>query len=444
MNIETFNFPMVSLEWFLERLEEQYKCELEDFQFDANGAPIVDSRNGLRKHREPAPMLALGKAGIGKTEGVRGIAKKMDAYVKSKPDIFGAGQGVGFKEIRLVNYEATDIIGIPYKNEYNMTDHATNVLLPRPKSMGGEDYEYGIILVDEFTSAEDNIQVPILQLMDSSRSVGNYHLPDGWKIIVAGNGPDDGGTFRSLPGTVISRAACFYVTTDKSSWLSWAKDNGIHSTIRAYVKANPSSLHEYAESSDESYDRAFACPRSWTRLSTSLYDWDKIYRGSDGKPDWSTNSNKVSDVFLTNWVSSYIGAKTGRDFTVFIRNTANVIPAEDILSGKAKPFNADFAADSAACYLTITKLSDALRAECNDNISLMSFEISAESKKRLANALRWITEGTAGREQKTFAVQDVCAAVPAISASLLPDAEFNKMVPKLNEISELNARVNNL
>ena len=44
-------------------------------------------------------------------------------------------------------------------------------------------------MFDEITNANAEVQAACWQLMDSSRSVGDYKLPDGWLIVAADNLP---------------------------------------------------------------------------------------------------------------------------------------------------------------------------------------------------------------------------------------------------------------
>ena len=102
------------------------------------------------------PMLFLGKSGIGKTESVMGLAKKM---------------GIGFKEFRLITTNEVDLMGTPdIDREEDGSKWSTfnpSRLLPDVK----RDGECGILLFDEITSATANVRTAAMQLMDKSRSI---------------------------------------------------------------------------------------------------------------------------------------------------------------------------------------------------------------------------------------------------------------------------------
>ena len=327
---ETFDFPIITMGDFDKLVTHLMQRDIR--AIESYEAKVKAGETPTESKRIPPPILVLGKAGIGKTEIIRGVAQKL---------------GIGFREMRLVNYTEIDLVGIPFENENHMTEHAANDLFPWEE----RDGKYGILLIDEFTSATRQVQVPILQLTDVSRSVGHYKLPDGWKVIIAGNGPDDGGTFNNLPGTVISRASCFYAISQQNAWLSWAYEKGIHPVIRAYIKYRPSDLHAYK--SDEDYDRAFPCPRSWCNLSTVLTDYDQSLReGGVYDPD-----------MLSCLVAAYVGRPTAERFIAFEAFRKDILKPEEILKNTdaAKKCHLHDMKKEEVRWLTVTSLATKVR-----------------------------------------------------------------------------------
>ena len=442
-----FNFPTVDIGVFLKRVQEEFEDDIkaqEEFEATYDKACEGKSPNErkalkatieaqLGKKRIPYPMLMLGKAGIGKTQGMSDLCKR---------------RGWGFKEMRLVNFTETDLIGIPYKDEHGMTQYATNALFP---SVERGDPKYGIILVDEFTSAPSNIQVPILQLTDSSRSIGNYHLPDGWKIVLAGNGPGDGGTFRSLPGTVISRASCYYVVTSTEAWLNYAMTNGIHRSIRAYIGSMHndysdramSTLHGYVEDEETGYEKAFPCPRTWEKLSRFLFDLDKRY------PNWQLPEvqERIGGGYVRFLVASCIGTTAADAFLSFIAYEKDIVKAEVICKSATPAERAKLLKlsnlDAGAKYLTICTLADYLHAMSNGKIDIITGTIDKGYLQMYANALNWIFEGVANptNEEAMFAVTDINQRNSHISSSLLTSPLFKELCPTYIELHKHTAQL---
>lgn len=396
-NVETFEFPRVSIGFFLQALE-------------------AEMRKDMERKRIPKPMLAIGLAGIGKTEGIKSIANKL---------------GIGMLEMRLVNYSETDLIGIPFLNEDQRTEHATNVLFPNEQ----RDGKYGILLIDEFTSAARNIQVPILQLTDSSRSVGQYKLPDGWKIVIAGNGPNDGGTFTNLPGTVISRAGCFYVEPSVESWLDWAGKNRIHHAIRAFIRMNGDKyLHDYTEDEATGYDRAFASPRSWANLSEVLYDFDEAHTGWTARRETYealTDHHKIL-------VASRIGNSTADRFESFVAFETQLIDPMKILGANDDASRAKLPKLSSMApelqYLTITSLSDNLARVANGKpVAVVGTEVTIKPAyiQALANAINWIYSGVTNPtgEMATFATAELTSDITGFAHKVFSSEMFRNLCP---------------
>lgn len=415
-NIETFDFPQVEVGFFLSRLEESMRTSMAKMEAEKEAySKLTPEQQKVYQWQEiPRPMLAIGKAGIGKTEGVRGVAREL---------------GIGMKEMRLVNYTETDLIGIPYLKD-GRTLHGTNDLFPVEE----RDGEYGFLLVDEFTSASRNIQVPILQLTDSSRAIGNYKLPKGWKIIIAGNGPNDGGTFVNLPGTVISRSSCYYVQASSDSWLSWAAKNNIHPAIRAFIKSNPNEIHGYNEDYDTGYDRAFPCPRAWTNLSTELYDID------NRTPDWakSEDSFAANSYTVSVLVSSYIGTVASDKFMNFLRYESKLIEPNLIIMGKPNlPKLASMEAPVA--YFQLSILNDALSnifKNPNTDI-LLQRKVDDRLLKAVANCFNWVLDSCSPEsERAVYATTEFMDASAGIAPLIIQSPQFNALCPKFSKLGQ--------
>lgn len=436
---DIFNFPTVDIKVFLQRVKLEFEDDIREQQTYETAieaakteAEKVAVRAKLGKKRIPYPMLMLGKAGIGKTQGMAELC---------------AEQGWGFKEMRLVNFTETDLIGIPFKDENNMTQYAANALFP---SIERGDPKYGIILVDEFTSAPSNIQVPILQLTDSSRSIGNYHLPDGWKIVLAGNGPGDGGTFRSLPGTVISRASCYYVVTSTEAWLEYATSHGIHRSIRAYIGSKRTSLsgettlHGYKEDEDTGYEKAFPCPRTWEKLSRFLYDLDKRF------PGWQSpevQRDTIKSNYVEFLVASCIGSSAALEFLNFVSYEKDIVPAEAICKANDATARAKLprleSLETGAKYLTICTLSDYLGSISQGNIDIITGVVDKKLIQIYSNAFNWVFEGVSNptNEEAIFAITDICTGNSNFSTSIVQHPSFLELCPSYLKIQAKTARM---
>jgi hypothetical protein len=332
--------------------------------FDTQNMPIID----IRKWRaiietdmisgNYKPVLGMGPGGVGKSESVRDMCEDM---------------GIGYVEMRLANYTPLDIMGLPSEKN-GRTVFNPNDKLPYTKAMGGDQPEVGILMLDEISSCEHDVQVVALQLLDSSRSVGQYKLPDKWKVVACGNGPDDGGVYRGLPSNLINRCAAYRIEPVFQIWKEYlmSKSNkhgksSAHPVVTAFLEAHPNFL---CSLNPNTVDRPFSSPRSWTRLAEQLNDaWDakeaweagrkeriaearrsgdedRIRRAEDEKyvidrlfASMDQAEGKLNTQYVTTIASAVIGEDVGVKFSVFYKFEAELktFAIDDIEKWKVKP-----------------------------------------------------------------------------------------------------------
>ena len=125
------------------------------------------------------PIFGLGKGGIGKTESIADLTKRL---------------GIGYIDIRLLMYSEVDLKGIPYPNDsHTATIWLQNDILPREDRDGAK----GILVLDEITSVARSVRTAAYQLLNERR-LGEYVMPEGWMIVCLGNGEEDGGDLADV------------------------------------------------------------------------------------------------------------------------------------------------------------------------------------------------------------------------------------------------------
>lgn len=195
------------------------------------------------------PIFGLGKGGIGKTESIETLARRMN---------------IGYIDIRLLLYAETDLKGIPYPDQsHTTTIWLQNNILPR----ADRDGNIGILVLDEITSVQRSVRTAAYQLLNERR-LGEYKLPPNWLIVCLGNGEDDGGDFQGMEANFINRCSVFNVIPDVDTWKAWALQNNVNYLVTAYVSWRPSDLHTF--NPDSETDVIFASPRSWKAVSDIL------------------------------------------------------------------------------------------------------------------------------------------------------------------------------
>lgn len=314
-SIDKLNLPELSLGNFTKLVALAFQARMRKYDDKGNVRPEYDNS---KEHTMERPMLAIGKPGIGKTEIMRSLLQTRFGLPKE-----------AVVELRLGSMQESDITGMPAVketgrvNEYGekelVTKFAELEVLPKAHKNG----PYGILVLDELTTCNAAVRSVALQLLDSSRSVGQYKLPNGWMIVALGNGPDDGADYEEIKTTIISRCAGYYVTADWRLWDNWAVSHGIHSAVIGFLRKEQGRDLYNAEGRQE-YDAQVANPRTWEITS------DFLFVAEAG----STNGI-IPDDLVDAVCCSGIGVSVGLRFANFYRFKQSLVPLDEIESGAA-------------------------------------------------------------------------------------------------------------
>jgi MoxR-like ATPase len=183
-------------------------------------------------YRARRPVLLEGPTGIGKSELVGQVARKL---------------GIAHTVLDLSLLEPPDLVGLPVIED-GRTRYALPHFLPREGA--------GILMLEELNRAERYIQQPALQLL-TARTLHEYALPEGWACFAAIN--PESGDYQVTPLDTALRARFLQVPVrpDRAAWLAWAGAHGVHPAVVELVRA---------------HERIFdgVPPRSWTYAAAVL------------------------------------------------------------------------------------------------------------------------------------------------------------------------------
>lgn len=341
------------------------------------------------------PVVGIGKSGVGKTMSIYELTQKL---------------GIGFCELRLVTLLETDLLGIPDINEHGRTTWASNDLLPLVE----RDGEEGILVLDEITSATSTIRAACYQLMDSKRALGNYKLPDKWKVVALGNGPDDGGVYSGMEAAFLNRSLSYRIEPELGSWKKWAIAKGVNPSVVAFLTFQPEYLHKFDP--DEMVS-VFPSPRSWTALSEKL-----------NRRERRTGVGKLHIGDVETWAAGYVGEESAPLFGAFYAYNKQVINTEDIMSGKASSDVRNM--ETEVMHLVIQGLIKEIAEELRKGKKGGYANYEESTVKRVANAFKW-TIGIS-KYKADYAImifQDVAASVPEL-VEMATDDRFDKYCPE--------------
>jgi DNA polymerase III delta prime subunit len=196
-----------------------------------------------------ASWMLHGRPGVGKTEVVQTLARKIGA------ELF---------DLRLTTIEPQDLRGLPY------FDHArAKTVWYRPEDLPDTDAP-AILFLDELTAAAPALQPTVYGLLQERR-VGRHQLPANVLVVAAGNRVEDGAIAYDMGTALSDRLIHMIVHASPEDWLkNYSIPAGIHPAVAAMIRTRPDLL----ETTEDALRRGqmIACtPRSWTRVSQIMH-----------------------------------------------------------------------------------------------------------------------------------------------------------------------------
>lgn len=310
---------------------------------------------GLTLEEIRRPLLVIGKPGIGKTCGVLSSIREMNKKLPKD-------RKLGFKKILLGQTVVGSLSGIPVSKPDGTVVRIQLPDLPNPQ----RDGEYGVLFLDEITTADEMQIQPALGLADDSRSLGEYSLPEHWIVIGAGNGPDCT-NFVRLDDMTLTRFSAYDINYNyHKDFRPYAHATGINEDIIAFLNFKP-DLCVRPESTDmDSAGKMFPCPRTWERLSIELK-----MRKVQGKP--------VDPDQIANFAGRIVGIKAGREFGAFMQYRKTLAyDIDKILAGTEKDPEVGMPAETYHIIIQslIKKITDKVKTyDSIDDVPLSVYEM---------------------------------------------------------------------
>ena len=187
------------------------------------------------------PVFIWGAPGIGKSAIVEQFA-----------------EAVGLPCVSLLGSQLApeDIIGVPQIME------GRSVFCP-PRMIAQE--EPYCLFLDELNACSKEVQKDFYSLI-MERRIGEYHLPEGYIVVGAGNRAQDNAITRPMSSALLNRMFHVELVADHRLWLEWAGDHNIHPWVYEYIAARPDQLWSQPPKTEE----PFSTPRSWHMLSDAI------------------------------------------------------------------------------------------------------------------------------------------------------------------------------
>lgn len=245
--------------------------------------------------RRRATML-WGTRGVGKSSIVRQVA---------------AHFAVPLVDLRLTTIEPVDIRGAIYADD----TLAKTVWFP-PEFLPSPEEPQGVLFLDELTAADQRLQISAYSLI-LDRKVGNYHLPDGWQVVAAGNASFHGAVSHDMGTALADRMFHFNVQTVIEAFLAHALANDFAPEVMAYLKVRPDKLDD-TQAQLAADHLVGASPRGWEDISNVL-------------------KSGMSDTAKRMFVQGRIGAANAAEFFGVLREIAAGADVVRLLAAKPGP-----------------------------------------------------------------------------------------------------------
>lgn len=369
---------------------------------------------GLTLEQVRKPMLVIGLPGIGKTAGIMSIIKNLN-----ETKLKGTGRELGFKKILLGQTVVGSMSGIPVVMSDNTVKRVQVPDLPDPN----RDPEYGVLFLDELTTADEAQVQPALGLCDDSRNIGEYTLPPHWLVVSAGNGPDCT-NFLRLDDMTISRFVVYDIAYDfTKDWRPYANANGIEDDIIAFLNFDPSQCVRVESTENDTSGRLFPCPRTWERLSNEL----KIRRAV-GKP--------VPQSQMGEFAGRIVGLNAGRAFQSFTAYHEKVTyDPKKILEGTEEPPKPDM--EKQVYFIVLQNCMKLLKIRIDQDDD-GSGDFSPEIKTCVANVVRWFLHMEPVDLESTYSALLSLRGDDSRIKKIVQGADFDDFCPELMDFTERN------
>ena len=248
--------------------------------------------------------LVLGSVGVGKSETIYQFAEslaEMEGLSVSWDNASPTAKQFGLVDFRLSHFESVDFGGLPY-----IVDGVQKRAMLGNLPTKGK----GLLFLDEFAQSGQDLQAIASQLI-KERRLGEYVLPDGWTIVLAGNRHSDRSSANKIVAHGLGRVGLIEFESNANDWLKWASENGVDERLIAFIQYQPQYLNNF----DPKIVEPSATPRTITNLSKVLAQ------------------NPDKDI-LQNLIYGFVGREFTAEFMAFITLMQDVPNLQKVLDGK--------------------------------------------------------------------------------------------------------------
>lgn len=217
-------------------------------------------------------------------------AKSMPIYLHSSPGIGKSAiidqianeNDMGFVDVRLAQFEASDVQGIPFVRDdeegNQIMDVSTPDWFPSKERVANSEFpERGILFFDELSNAPIPVQHAAYRVILDREVHRGCELADGWIIVAAGNKKEDKTGAKGVAPALANRFAIhFDIKESLDDFTAYAVAKNFDESIIGFLNFDSSKLYKFDPKKNEV---AFATPRSWEQVNNLMkvgYSGDEL------------------------------------------------------------------------------------------------------------------------------------------------------------------------
>lgn len=271
--------------------------------------PRLVERTIINGIRAKLPICLWGHPGIGKSEVVAGVAKKL---------------GAQFIDIRAAYFDPVDLRGLPTTMPDPDNPLAKLTHWCRPAILPKANAPLTLILADELNRGTPMTMNAFLQAIQDKR-IGEHIIPDNTYILAACNYETDGGGIQRMSSALSNRFQHIHMTHDLDDWIEWSYDAGINPTIIGFHKQNGGT-----QLFDMDVDaKAWPSPRTWKKLSDVSLQLLREYPMSMRKTENGKQREDRQRIFKANY-AGLVGAGPAAEYFEYEQLTVDLPTPEEI------------------------------------------------------------------------------------------------------------------
>jgi hypothetical protein len=186
--------------------------------------------------------------------------------------------GLGFASCSLTHHTRQSVLGLPVIKELEdygkYTQYTMSEIIGMVYQKKQEGYQEGILLLDEFPCVSESI-LPVMLAFLQTKNIGQYHLPEGWVIVLCGNPPECNRSARRFDAAITDRLRKIPIEFDSRDFLDYATEKGFHESILSYLDLHREHIYLFDDKKGE--EELVTC-RGWENLSHVLKAYEKLER----------------------------------------------------------------------------------------------------------------------------------------------------------------------